>query len=288
MSVVEAWAVINSSRINLSHGSGNTWSGTGNAPLKSSYSQPNHVYAVTIYAKDDAGNTSQDEATLRVVEKTPPVITPVSPTTGSVITNNKPQIIWEVTDDDSGVNTGTIGITIDDQSKVTGSSIQTTQITNGYRCTYTPPNALGDGSHTIRFDASDNDGNAAAQKSITIKIDTTPPTLNLTSPAEGMVTNNTQIIVSGTTNDATSSPVEVTVNDETVEVQSNGQFSTTITGTEGENTITVIAKDSAGKTTTVTRHVTVDTGSPEITSVSITPDPADVGSTVTITAIITD
>lgn len=288
MSVVSAYAMINGTRINLSSSSGNNWTGSGTAPLKSSWSQPNHMYTVTVYATDDAGNNDTYETTLKVVEKVAPVITPSSPTTGSTLTNNKPAIVWSVTDDDSGVNPDTIGITIDSGSKITGSAIQKESITNGYKCTYTPASALGDGSHTIKFDASDNDGNAATQKSISIKIDTVPPTLNVTSPSENLVTNSKNLTVSGTTNDATSSPVILKVNDTPVTVQKNGSWTTQITLSEGENTITIVATDSAGKSTTVTRHVTLDTGAPDIQSVTITPNPADAGASITITAIIVD
>lgn len=286
--VTEVWSIINGTRINHTQGSGNQWVGTGTAPLKSSYSQPNHVYQVTTYAKDDAGNTDSYESTLRVVEKVAPTITPTSPTTGSTITNNKPTITWEVKDDDSGVNTASIGITIDSGSKITGDAIQKQAITGGYKCTYTPAEALADGNHTIKFDAADNDGNVAAQKSITIKVDTVPPTLTVNSPTEGMVTNNSTLVVSGVTNDATSSPVTLKVNNQPVEVQENGQWSTAITLSEGENTITIVATDSAGKTSTVTRHVTLDTGAPVIESAVIAPDPADSGEAITITAIVTD
>ena len=150
MSVVEVYSIVNDQRINHTKGSGNTWTATGTAPLKSSYSQPNHVYTVVTYAKDDAGNIDTYESTLKVVEKVAPTITTTSPTTGSTLTNNKPSIVWEVKDDDSGVNTASIGITIDSNAKITGDSIQKQAITGGYRCTYTPAEALGDGSHTIK------------------------------------------------------------------------------------------------------------------------------------------
>lgn len=288
MSVIEVYSMVNGTRINHTKGSGDQWQATGTAPLKSSWSQPDHVYTVITYAKDDAGNTEQYESTLKVVEKVAPVITPVSPTTGSTLTNAKPSIVWNVTDDDSGVNPDTIGITIDSGSKITGSGIQKESIENGYKCTYTPSDALDDGNHTIKFDASDNDGNAATQKSITLKIDTVPPVLNVTSPTEGLVTNSATVTVSGTTNDATSSPVTLKVNEQVVEVEENGSWSTEVSLSEGQNTITIVATDAAGRETTVTRHVTLDTGSPVFESVVINPDPATAGGPITITAIVTD
>ena len=163
-----------------------------------------------------------------------------------------------VTDNDSGVNPDTIGITIDSGSKVTGSAITKTAITGGYDCTYTPTTALADGSHTIKIDAADNDGNAATQKSVTFKIDTVPPTLSVTAPVNGLITNKAACTVTGTTNDITSSPVTVTVklnsgSAEAVTVGADGFFSKALTLVSGGNTITVVATDSAGKSTTVTR-----------------------------------
>lgn len=69
MSVVEVWSMINGTRVNHTHGSGNNWVASGTAPIKSSYSQPNHTYTVTTYAKDDADNVETYETQLKVVEK---------------------------------------------------------------------------------------------------------------------------------------------------------------------------------------------------------------------------
>lgn len=266
------------------------------APAKSSYNQSGGYYNVTVKAIDTAGNSTSKDATdatlgsklkLVVKEKVAPTITVTYPTASATTTNNKPTFKWKVTDDDSGVDSNTIGITIDSGSKIT-SGITKTATTGGYECSYTSATALSDGSHTVKFNASDNDGNAATQKSVTFKVDTVPPTLNVTSPAEGLVTNNATVTVKGTTNDATSSPVTVKVNETAVTVDASGNFSTTVTLTEGSNTITVVATDSAGKATTVTRKVTLDTKAPTITDVSITPNPVDGGKTFVIAVSVTD
>ena len=181
----------------------------------------------------------------------------------------------------------TISIKIDSGSVIT-SGITKTASGKGFTCSYTPTTALSDGSHTIAVNASDYDGNAATAKTTTFKVDTVPPTLSVISPEEGLVTNQATITVSGTTNDATSSPVTLTINSDPVEVGAEGAFSTTITLNSGENTITIIATDSAGKSTTVTRHVTLDTGAPVFQSVTITPNPVDAGKTFVISVEVTD
>lgn len=297
MSVKQVQAIVNGQTYTLTYNS-NTgkYETTVTAPSRSSYSQSGHYYGITIKATDDAGNVTTKDATdsaigsslrLTVKEKVAPVITVTNPTASATLTNNKPTITWSVTDDDSGVNPSTIGITIDSGSKITD-GITKTAVTGGYNCSYTPATALTDGSHTIRFDASDYDGNAASQKSVTFKIDTVPPTLSVTSPSDGYVTNKSTITVSGTTNDATSSPVTVTVNGASVTVGSNGAFSTTVTLSAGTNTINIVAKDSAGKTTTITRTVKYDPNPPKITAASVTPNPVDAGKAYVISVTVTD
>ena len=51
---------------------------------------------------------------------------------------------------------------------------------------------------------------------------------------------------------------------------------------------TVVATDKAGKTTTVTRKVTLDTGAPVFEKVTLTPNPVDCGKTFVISVKVTD
>lgn len=297
MSVQSVKAVVNGQTVNLQFNDGTqAWEATTTAPATSSYNQPNHYYGVTITATDDSGNETtvsatsgefQEDLKLVVKEKVAPVITISSPTDDAYITNNKPTIQFSITDEDSGVDPDTITIKIDNGANIT-SGITKTPSGKNYNCSYTPETALSDGSHTIYINAKDHDGNAATQKSVAFTVDTVAPTLNVTSPTEGLKTNEDTVTVSGTTNDATSSPVTVTVNGEPAVVQSNGSFSTTVELAEGENTITVIATDSAGKSNTVVRHVTKDTGAPVFQSVELVPNPVDAGQTYIIRVKVTD
>ena len=144
-----------------------------------------------------------------------------------------------------------------------------------------------------KLDASDYDGNAAATSSMSFKVDTVPPVLTLSSPTDKLVTNQSACTVKGTTNDATSSPVTVTV-----KLNSGAAGESQLEAMEvsarllllqkGTNTIIVVAKDGAGKTTTVTRTVTLNTVAPTIKSVTITPNPVDCGKTFVISVEVTD
>ena len=121
-------------------------------------------------------------------------------------------------------------------------------------------------------------------------ISTSAPTLNVTSPTEGLLTNSNKVTVAGTAaagSDAVTL-LSVKINGETVSVGSGGAFSKEIALSEGANTITVVAEDSIGKTTTVTRHVTVDTQAPIISDVEAEATTVDANGTIHLTFKVTD
>lgn len=270
------------------------------APSTSSYNQNGHYYNVKVKATDEAGNSVTRDATdttlgsslqLKVKEKVAPVISITAPSSSAKLTNNKPVINWTVTDADSGVNPSTIKLIIDSQTITTG--ITKTQSGKNYTCSYTPTTALSDGTHIIKVSASDYDGNVATQKSVTFTVDTVPPELSVSAPVDNLVTNQSSLVVKGTTNDVTSSPVTLTIKlnggtEQTVEVGSDGSFTKTLTLVTGENTIVITAKDGAGKTSTVAKKVVLDQTAPVIQSVTISPNPVNAGATYTISVEVTD
>lgn len=294
MAVKTVQYIFNGQTYNLTYNSKTKkYEATVTAPSKSSYNQTDHVLGGTVKATDQAGNVTTVDQThstlgaslkLRVKEKVAPVISITAPSAGAYITNTTPTIEFSVTDADSGVNSGTIAVTIDGTAI---SSVTKTAITGGYKCTCTPA-ALKDGAHTISVTASDNDGNAASAKTSSFTVDTVPPTLSVTAPTDGLITNKSTVTVTGKTDDATSKPVTVTVNGTAVTVGTDGAFSKDVSLANGSNTITIIAKDKAGKTTTVTRTVTLDTVAPVIKSISLTPNPVDCGKTFVIAVEVTD
>ena len=297
MSVKTVQAVINGQTYTLTKNtSTGKYEATITAPSKSSYTLSGHYYPVTVKATDDAGNVTTKDATdstlgaslrLQVKEKVVPVITITAPTASQYLANSTPAIAWKITDDDSGVNPSTIALKIDGTA-VDTSKITKTAVTGGYTCSYTPASALSDGAHTVVATASDYDGNAAEQKSVTFTVDTIPPTLSISAPTEEFITNKSTLTVKGTTDDETSKPVAITVNGVPIPVTNSGTFSKDVTLKEGSNTITIVAKDKAGKTTPVTRTVKLDTAPPVIKSATITPNPVDCGKTFVISVEVTD
>lgn len=282
------------------------WEASISAPSITSYNvNAGHYYPVSVTATDQAGNsTTKDDtdgtlgASLKLVvkEKIKPTVVITSPSTGAKLTSANPSIVFKLRDEEngSGININSLALKIDGGSAIghNATGMTVTQVAGGYDCTYAVQSALSEGSHTITIDVTDNDGNTANTTSTTFTVDTVPPILNLTSPANNLITNNASLTVSGSTNDATSSPVTVTIKlngtDQGAVNVTSGNFSKTITLKQGSNTIVVRSTDSAGKYSEVTRTVTLDTVAPVISAVTLTPNPVDSGKTFIITVTVTD
>lgn len=120
------------------------------------------------------------------------------------------------------------------------------------------------------------DGKTIAQKTL----DGDAPSLELTVPGSAL---EEQVTVSGTVTDK--SPVTVTVNGQVAEVSGN-KFSTTIMVPFGTTTVTAVAKDAAGNTTTKT--ATVVRGG-QIASIEVTgPDTVEAGKSVQLNVVAKD
>lgn len=268
-----------------------------NAPAGSSFNLSGGYYPVSVRAEDTAGNVTTADSThstlgeslrLFVKEKVKPIITILAPSAGAYVTTDTPEIKFKVTDNTvqtsgySGIKKESCVLKVGTEV-IAISEISWEETEGGFIGTYTPMVPLADGEQTITVDIKDNDDNSAETASCTFKIDTVAPTLVITSPADGLETNQSELTVAGTTDDVTSKPVVIAVKLNgtdcgAVEVGADGAFSKTITlDQQGENTIVITATDKAGKVTSITRTVTYNTTAPVIKSVTITPNPVDAG-----------
>jgi len=211
----------------------------------------------TATAADAAGNVSAVSAPVSVVLDTkPPVITVTAPADKS-FTNN-PQLAVKGSLDDASATLTLNG----SQVALNGSDFQ-------QGITLTP------GLNSITLTATDPAGNSATT-TLTVTLDTVPPTVAISAPVSGLVTNNPQVTLSGTLSkqDTTAS-----VNNAQITV-TNQAFSSLYTLTEGDNTLTVTALDKAGNSGSASVNVVLDTQAPQL-SISA-PGEAAAGANITI------
>ena len=266
-------------------------------PAESSANLPGGYYGVQIIAADEAGNETeinQEDGTwgsqlqLTAYESVKPTATITYPSADSRINTCTPTITAQLRDNDSGVDPATLDLRINGGSKITQGApgLTLTPVEGGYDLSYAVPTALDEGQTTISVGVSDMDGNAADPSSITCTIAVTAPTISLSSPAEGLVTNQAAVQITGITSDdqLTSVTLTVTVNGHdqgpvTVDGQT-GAFALQANPShmqEGANVIKVKVVDATGLEAEITRNVVLDTIPPRIVEVIGVTDRVHVG-----------
>jgi RHS repeat-associated protein len=199
---------------------------------------------IAIEATDDATNIGTASLTLNL-DTVAPMVTVTTPPEG-LITNQASQTI-------------------------TGSLSETATLTiNGQAVTVNPDNSysfavtLSEGQNTFTIDAIDAATNVGSA-SLTLNLDTVAPVATITTPADGLLTNNPIQLVTGSVSEAAS----LTINGQVVSLNPDNSFSFgPITLNEGANTITAIATDVASNNSTTTVNVSLDTIAPVISVTS--------------------
>ncbi len=121
---------------------------------------------------------------------------------------------------------------------------------------------LNEGTNTITFIAA-NDLGKTTTETRTIEFGVSAPVITITQCPSDSDTD--KLTVRGNVKDTNDQYPDLTVNGKSVNVSYNGDWSTTVNLNEGTNTITFVAVNDLGKTTTETRTVTFKAGSPQIT-----------------------
>ncbi|MBE3576563.1 MAG: N-acetylmuramoyl-L-alanine amidase [Limnochordales bacterium] len=121
--------------------------------------------------------------------------------------------------------------------------------------------SLQPGSNFFAFTAADEAGNLTRVEVVAI-LDREPPSLTITSPEPGLITNQSEVLVAG----QTEAGAVVAVDGQEVPVDAEGRFQHTVALTaDGTRYINVRASDAAGNQIETTLRVVRDTRAPSIT-----------------------
>ncbi|HWI50531.1 MAG TPA: PKD domain-containing protein, partial [Symbiobacteriaceae bacterium] len=126
------------------------------------------------------------------------------------------------------------------------------------------PVTLHRGTNRLTATATLPAGTTQPSADVIVTLDDIGPVLTVSSPADQSVTTREVATVTGSASDERLAGV--TVNGEAA-VLTNGSFSHRVLLDPGDNLLTIVASDTAGNSTTVTRHVFSDTTGPAITNV---------------------
>jgi membrane-associated phospholipid phosphatase len=201
----------------------------------------------------------------------------------AITTNTNVTITGQILDNISGVQTAQYQIDQNPLQNLAFDSQGKFGITTTFNLTGTD-----DGQHTLTVFAQDAAGNQTAAFSKTIILDTTAPTIDLTSIANNATIDETTSLT-GAADPTGSTLIVLNYKFDNGTVRSiifdntTGQFDDLIELrdlTAGTHTLTLTAKDASGNQTTLTRNVTLAALAPlTVTEVTPAPGSSDVGST---------
>lgn len=185
------------------------------------------THVLHVSATDTPGNASSATVTF-TLDRTTPTIDLDAPAEGSY-RRDPATISFDAAD----ANPATVSATLDGAAFTNGGTV------------------TEEGTHVVHVTAADRAGNHASVTR-TFTIDRTAPELSVASPRDGALVAGSSVTVFGDVSDI--SPVDVTVNGAPAPV-GGGTFSAIVGLVDGENTITVVATDAAGNSSTVTLTV---------------------------------
>lgn len=214
--------------------------------------------------------TTNGTGLLRVLQQqsdtTPPNLTVQQPTEGAV--TNAAQVSVTGTFSDAS------------QTTITANGVVATLSGNSFTASV----PVAEGNNTVLVVATDAAGNHTDVTRHVVR-DSSAPAIVVQQPSEGTVTNGTQVQVTGTISDATTTAV--TINGAPATLTGNS-FSVSVQLSEGANAIQIQATDGAGNQSNVTRNVNRDTVAPALTISSPETETVTSGTQITVMGTFTD
>lgn len=223
-------------------------SGVASCPQPQSITTQGANQVVSGTAVDNAGNTATASVTLNIDKTAPAIIaSQSSPPNAAGWNNTDVTVSFQCSDSLSGVATCPTSQTVS-----------------------------GEGANqAISGTAIDLAGNSASATA-TINLDETPPVISISSPANNSVSSISTLQITGTATDALSGVASTTCNGSAAVFQA-GSFTCSVNLGPGSNTITIVATDVAGNSSS--QSLTVNLG-PAITDFN--PKSASVGGLITV------
>jgi len=260
-----------------------SWSTTG-------ASNGSHQLSAT--ARDAAGNSTTSVVRTVTVSNSSgdtqaPTVSLSAPANGATVSGT---VTLTATATD---NVGVVGV----QFKVDGVNAGTEDTSSPYSRSW-DSRTVADGAHTISAVARDAAGNTTTSSSRTVtvgNVDSQSPTVSLTAPANGATVSGTVTLSASASDNVGVVGVQFRVdgvNSGTEDTSSPYSRSwDSRTATNGTHSITAVARDAAGNTTTSSvRTVTVNNGDSQAPTVSLSApaNGATVSGTVTLSASASD
>jgi hypothetical protein len=253
-----------------------TADGSGNWSLSPDPTFAEGSHAITAWATDDAGNTSDASAIRTItIDNTAPVAPTITgPSGGADLVDSTPTI--------SGIGESDTTIEVFDGATLICTT--TVDALGNWNCT--PSTPLSEGDHTLTATSTDPSGNESGPSAdVVVTIDTTVPSVSITSPLAGSTVSTSTPGVTFTATDSNLDTVECRVDTDLTWVPCTSPW-TTPSLPDGPRTVEVRATDEAGNVGSASSVFIVDTTAP-VTTIASNPGSLDNDPTPTFTFTVT-
>ena len=204
------------------------------------------THQLTAIARDAAGNTSTSAVvTVTAGDTSPPTVAITAPSSGSTVTGTV------TVSANASDNIGVVGV----QFRLDGAPLGSEDTTNPYSVAWDTRSAAN-GSHTLTAVARDAAGNTltASPVTVTVSNDTAPPTVSITAPSSGGTVAGTIAVSASASDNVAVAGVQFRLDGaplgaEDTTTPYSVQWDTQ-TATDGTHTLTAVARDAAGNSST--------------------------------------
>jgi hypothetical protein len=217
------------------------------------------------------------QLTFLELDTTPPVLLITAPS-GAIVGTTSPTLGVSYSDATSGVDPTSLHVVLD------GTDLTATCQVGAAAATCAPP-PLAIGTHNLGATVRDRAGNQASA-GLSFQIVVVPPTVTITSPADGSLVKTPSVQVSGTATSAGAISA-VSLNGQPVNL-AGGQFSGAVNLTEGLNVLVAAATDVLGQVGTAAIGLVLDTTPPRLTLARPAPGALLNAATVRVTGMASD
>jgi len=247
---------------------------------------PNGSHTLTARARDAAGNTTTSAAvvvTVQNVDTTAPTVSLTAPANGASVTGT---VTVSASASD---NVGVAGV----QFLLDGVNLGAEDTSNPYAVSWNTATA-SIGTHTLAAVARDAAGNTTTSATITVTVpDTSAPAVSLTAPANGATVTGTVTVSANASDNVGVAGVQFRLDGVNLGAEdTSNPYSVswnTATAAPGTHTLTAVARDAAGNTTTsATITVTIQDTTAPIVSLTAPANGATVSGVVSVSATASD
>jgi len=168
------------------------------------------VRVFNLKAQNTAGNWS-DTASFEIwIDRAGPVVGIYSPTNGSIVSTDIPVISISVSDENSGIETGGIDMTVNK------SSVRATYDEGAQSVVYIPSIPLSEGDNVVSLEVSDLVGNKTSPLIWSFVVDTRGPRGSIIINNQDAVTNSIHVNLSLSASDSTSGVDDMSISNDGV------------------------------------------------------------------------